>query len=177
MAVWSTPHVFITGELFTAGMGNTYISDNLQYLHDNPGGIVTAAMAAYAAGTVNVTSSAALAFDTNDVNIGSMWSSGSNTRGTAPTTGFYTMGAMIRPYSIGTSNTTAYFRKGGSTRLNRGILLYGTANIFQSMTFGCQLTAAEYVEVYIAKGDSSSWGLSVATGEAQFNMTRIGDNP
>ncbi len=34
---WSTPHVFVTGELFTAGFGNG-ISDNLQYLYDNLGG-------------------------------------------------------------------------------------------------------------------------------------------
>lgn len=176
MAVWTTPHLFITGELFTASLGNTYISDNLQYLKDN-GNVVLAAMSVYASGTVSITSSAAFPFDTEDSNVGAMHDSGANTRGKVPAGagGYYVMGFMVRVSTIGTSTCTPYFRKGGSTRLNRGILLNTAVNnIFQSMTFGCPLVAGDYVEVFMSKGDSSSWTFSVATGEAQFNMTRIG---
>jgi hypothetical protein len=32
---WNGVHLFVTGELFTATIGNTYLSDNLQHLYDN----------------------------------------------------------------------------------------------------------------------------------------------
>jgi hypothetical protein len=130
---------------------------------------------AYNAATQNVTATAALALNTEEVDIGSMHdNSTNNSRITVPTggDGFYLVIGSTTVDTESTGDANLALRLSGSTKL-RETKLDATINDLQvqwELSWMGTLAAGAYVEMIIDKSDGSTW---VFGSSSAFRSTRL----